>query len=288
MVAERLRQTEFPWLPNWLPKDADPFGYPDSLIRARVAAAYEEGISRIPISGRRVLDYGSLYGHGALRLWLKKPEVVVSSDRHTRRLQGQRQIFNEVTDIRYVKLEAPYVPFLKNTFDAIFFNHVLEHIEKEKLPQLLANLKRALCPEGALVVATPNVENLVASNPLDNKVYSYEELEFLLGAYFDNVTILSLVPNDHASSVHKRKKLLASLPGARVIREHMPKKLQEVVLGSGERRVRTKDFVYIEGYDSRAIDFLALAKGSRTGLARSTFVPLSVNSVEGVKSACHE
>lgn len=43
----------------------------------------------------------------------------------------------------------PY-PFENNTFKEVFCSHVLEHLDKKKLPEIMAELKR-ICKKGAII-----------------------------------------------------------------------------------------------------------------------------------------
>lgn len=259
MLVEQyeIKQRDLTACQNLIPESADIFGYPDSLIRARCTIAYTEGLKRVQVQGKTVADIGSGYGHGVLQIGLGGAEFIISGDRWERFMRNQRSIFGGKLPSGFVTLLAEHLPLSDSSCDAIFLNHVLEHIPENQTIPVLSELKRVLKSLGNLVIATPNGENLVAKNPLDEKTYSYGDLRDILKSVFGEVLICSLVPSEHARAVHTRKRLLARIPGARFIRDHLSQNLQEIVLGSSKRRVATNDFYYVDGFDPRAIDFLA-------------------------------
>ena len=53
------------------------------------------------------------------------------------------------------------LPFESNTFDAIFYHHVIEHVDRPQAS--LTDLARVLKPEGWLFVGTPNRHRLASS-----------------------------------------------------------------------------------------------------------------------------
>lgn len=67
-------------------------------------------------------------------------------------------------------IHSDVMDFLANTpdesFDAIFFYHVLEHIPREQTINLLAQFRRCLKPGGYLNIKVPNASYLLAGNHL--------------------------------------------------------------------------------------------------------------------------
>ncbi|MEQ1903631.1 MAG: class I SAM-dependent methyltransferase, partial [Pirellulaceae bacterium] len=53
------------------------------------------------------------------------------------------------------------LPFAKHTFDAIFYHHVIEHVDRPR--ESLVELHRVLRPGGWLFVGTPNRHRLISS-----------------------------------------------------------------------------------------------------------------------------
>lgn len=58
-------------------------------------------------------------------------------------------------DVRQANLEHEPVPFPDNTFAAIVFSEVIEHLVYSPLP-VLRELRRVLVPGGKLIITTPN------------------------------------------------------------------------------------------------------------------------------------
>lgn len=247
----------------------DLFGYPDSLIIARTSAAYHLGIELLD-QGRdysTVLDYGSGRGHGlvAIRERLGSDRIV-SVDTHAPYLEAQRLALaagESATPYEFLNLSKPPLPFANETFDAIFFMHVIEHIDNPE--QLLGEMHRVLQKDGTLLMATPNLKNLVAPNPTDEHVYSEGELSALLDSVGFEPVEHSVVPDENAWKVHSRKKLLARIPGARTLRDRIP----QVILDRGVLRrgisadpLTFRNFDLSTGLDDKTIDILVVAKKS--------------------------
>lgn len=245
----------------------DLFGYPDSLITARTSAAYHYGIELLDQAGdySAVLDYGSGRGHGlvAIREQLSSNRIV-SIDRHAPYLEAQRLAL--VTDgsaspYEFLNLSGPALPFADGTFGAIFFMHVIEHIENPE--QLLREMHRVLQSDGKLVMATPNLKNLVAPNPTDEHVYKEGELPVLLSSVGFEPVEYHIVPDDNAWRVHSRKKLLARIPGARTLRDKIPHVVSDKGVlrrGISSNPLTFHDFYLSVNPDDKAIDILVLAR----------------------------
>ena len=246
--------------------EGDLFGYPDSLIRARTKFAYEFGVKNLSGDYQRVMDYGSGRGHGVKVIGdYLKPKTIVSVDRYAPYLELQKKFFsNEENTIQheFVNCSTPPLPFANESFDAIFFMHVIEHI-KEPI-SLLKDMFRILRPGGEVVIATPNKKNIVGKNPTDEHVYTEDELPSML--YFSGFQPeqFFVVPNDRALKVHERKKWLAThLPITGNIRNKVaPDIWDKMVLRSGlsNRPLETSDFSINDKSDKKAIDLLVIAK----------------------------
>ena len=51
-----------------------------------------------------------------------------------------------------------------NAFDVITFHHVIEHLDRDEVVGVLAELRRCLRPNGRLAIRTPNASNLMSAN----------------------------------------------------------------------------------------------------------------------------
>jgi SAM-dependent methyltransferase len=65
------------------------------------------------------------------------------------------------TSVRFAVGSVCELPFPENTFDAIFYHHVIEHVDNPSAS--LRELHRVLKPEGWLFVGTPNRHRLLSS-----------------------------------------------------------------------------------------------------------------------------
>ena len=221
----------------------DLFGYADSLITART-------------SGR---------GHGlvVIRERLGSSRIV-SVDKHAPYLEAQRLALasGETTaPYEFLSLSGSPLPFADEAFGAIFFMHVIEHIEDPE--RLLREMHRVLRRDGKLVIATPNLKNLVAPNPTDEHVYREGELPPLLSEVGFESAEHHLVPNEAAWKVHSRKRLLAHLPGARTLRDRIPRAISDRAIlrrGITPKPLTLHDFDLSTSPHDRAIDILILAR----------------------------
>lgn len=239
-------------------ESVDYFGYADSLVRARTSCAYEFALEKINLQGGRILDYGSGYGHGCLRILMENPTFLVTTARFQRPLIKQRENLSRLGNIAFVRV-IDYLPFSKQQFDVVFLHHVIEHIDPNMVSAFVGNLKEILKPGGILSVATPNAYEVV--KPVDQSHdYTGNDLDEFLSKEFSIREAYSLIPNSHALSVHRKKQFMAKIPGTAEVRKHVSGDLWEFLYGSGFRKVTTNDFTYKEGYDEKAIDFLVFCQ----------------------------
>ena len=120
-------------------------------------------------------------------------------------------------------------------------------------------LGRIVKPLGKVCVATPNANEVI--KPLEEgKDYSWQILDALLSEGFRQRKAYSLVPNHHALSVHRKKQLVAKIPGTSKLRDIIPNNLWEFTYGSGIRKVSPSDFCFVEGYKENAVDFLVFCR----------------------------
>ena len=71
----------------------------------------------------------------------------------------------------------PY-PFKDNSFDAIFANHVLEHLVPD-LDKIMAELSRICTPLGKIVIEVPNSLSIGAfADPTHKKFFAYHTFDY--------------------------------------------------------------------------------------------------------------
>jgi len=106
-------------------------------------------------SGKRVLDIGISPGHLAMALRGLGCEVSgVTDDRLLQEMNG-RWAAEKIAVHRAVVDREP-LPFPDNSFDAVLFTEVLEHLLYDP-KKLVDEIHRVLRPRGELIVSTPNV-----------------------------------------------------------------------------------------------------------------------------------
>lgn len=85
------------------------------------------------------------------------------------------------------------LPFPSGYFDAIYSSHVLEHIEKDRVPEFLGNLRRVLKPGGVLRIVVPDFERQVRTylekldGALRSDSKSAQEYEWIMLEIFDQM-----------------------------------------------------------------------------------------------------
>lgn len=62
--------------------------------------------------------------------------------------------------VKAIDLTKP-LPFEEGTFDVVYSSHVLEHIPRQRVPELLREMARILKPGGILRIVVPDLEGIV-------------------------------------------------------------------------------------------------------------------------------
>lgn len=126
----------------------------------------------------RVLVAGCGAGHEAMALALELEADVEAVDVE----DFVPESLKALGPVRYQVASVCELPFENNTFDAIFYHHVIEHVDDP--PKSLHELFRVLKPGGWMLVGTPNRHRLISS------IGAHEQSEWkptLINKVWDNL-----------------------------------------------------------------------------------------------------
>jgi len=103
---------------------------------------------------KNILDLGC--GDGANLRWLSKySQDIWATDYNLFRLRRAKKITDEMKiSAKFFLVDILNLPFENNSFDIIFFNHVIEHINNDLFA--LENIYRITKKGGIVIVGTPN------------------------------------------------------------------------------------------------------------------------------------
>lgn len=137
------------------------------------------------IDNKSVLDIACGTGYG-LAILKKNARHVTGVDVD---VEAAREAMSECDERAAVLLgDGLSLPFADESFDAVTSFETLEHLHRRS--EFLAELRRVLCPNGTLVLSTPNSNytkpvNGKPANPFHVFEYSPSELRDELETYFD-------------------------------------------------------------------------------------------------------
>ena len=132
--------------------------------------------------GSKILDIGNAPGHVAIGLHLSGMEV---QGINLNELWNDTYPSPEWLDVFKViacDIEKTDLPFENNSFDAVYFTEVLEHIAITDPTKILTEIKRVLRPSGLLVFSTPNICNISNIHALMNEINIYWAPEIFYGS----------------------------------------------------------------------------------------------------------
>jgi SAM-dependent methyltransferase len=109
-----------------------------------------------PVAGRRVLDYGC--GHGMASVVLARRGARVTAFDLSRGYveEARRRAAANGVAVAFVQADAERLPFANGSFDAVWGNAVLHHLDLRKAGR---ELRRVLAPGGVAVFCEPWGEN---------------------------------------------------------------------------------------------------------------------------------
>ena len=113
-------------------------------------ARWDRAISFLPMSEGRVLDLGCAFGFTTLKL-ARKGYTTVGVDNSERYIAWAKRRHPKGT---YLRVSAESLPFEDESFDAILFLDVLEHVVDQKA--VISEIQRVLKPGGTLILSVPH------------------------------------------------------------------------------------------------------------------------------------
>ncbi len=137
-------------------------------------------------AGRRVLDAGCGVGYGAELLRQAGASEVVAVDISEAVIQAAQQVVSdgvvcEVADIHRL-------PYPNDSFDMVVCFETIEHVDEQG--EALDELARVLCPDGLLLISSPNRKHYVPGNPHHRHEYTPAEFDRELKARFEAVSLV--------------------------------------------------------------------------------------------------
>lgn len=145
----------------------------EHLARYRLAARLA--------AGRRVLDAASGEGYGTAMLAEAGAESVAGVDISAEAVAAARERYG----LDYREADVAKLPFEDGAFDLVVCFETIEHVEAPE--RVLAELRRVLAPDGALLISTPNKRESLVDNEFHVREFEPEEFIALLEAIFPAV-----------------------------------------------------------------------------------------------------
>ena len=163
--------------------------------------AYKIAASKIANSAS-VLDYGCGGGYGTEYLSRFTKNAVLGFDPDVDTIRQNRVFFKNAANLAFCYDEAELT-----RYDVVIFFQVIEHLDREEIPQCLKKIKNLLNENGALYLATvnKNISSYKLKKPImPFHVYEFNprELSDLLSKYFRNVTCYGQIDKEIVGKIH--------------------------------------------------------------------------------------
>jgi 2-polyprenyl-3-methyl-5-hydroxy-6-metoxy-1,4-benzoquinol methylase len=132
--------------------------------------------------GAKILDVGNAPGHVGIGLHLLGFEVTgINLNREWRATYPSPEWLHKL-NVRECDIENEQLPFADDSFDAVYFTEVLEHIAITDPAKVCAELRRVLKTDGLLLLSTPNVCNISNVHALLNGKNIFWDPEIFYGS----------------------------------------------------------------------------------------------------------
>ncbi len=146
----------------------------DNFVYARSILAYVDAAERVE-GDLLEIGTGSGYGVGLLS---KSAARYTTIDKHAPAVD-----IISTKGVNFVEATVPPIPFEDESFDTALSFQVIEHIEDDK--SFIKEVSRVLRSGGRFILSTPNAPASLTRNPWHVREYRSEELDALVGEYFE-------------------------------------------------------------------------------------------------------
>jgi SAM-dependent methyltransferase len=160
-------------------------------------------------SGKRVLDLGCGTGYGTAEL-AEQARLTIGIDFA---IEAVAYASRHFPGPRFLQCSAMALPFATSSFDVVTAFEVIEHLRDWN--SMLAEARRVLCPDGLLIVSTPNklyyaeARGSSGLNPYHQHEFEFAEFRAALDEVFPHVEIL-LQDRLEAFAFHRASASLAA------------------------------------------------------------------------------
>lgn len=129
------------------------------VSKNRYAHYFAAGMSTLK-PGSLILDVGNAPGHVGIGFTLMGHQVRgLNLNANWRNTYPSQEWFERLNVVE-ADIETSKIPFDDNTFDAVLFTEVLEHIGIVHPRNIIQEISRVLKPGGVMIFSTPNVCNI--------------------------------------------------------------------------------------------------------------------------------
>ncbi|MDA8915095.1 methyltransferase domain-containing protein [Alphaproteobacteria bacterium] len=112
----------------------------------------EEFAEQLDITGQRILDVGCSTGTAASQVIDMKTNKYIGIDVSEEYISTANQRY---PDGNFIYMDARKMSFDDDSFDVVWFNGVLHHMDSQLISECLLDVQRVLKPDGRLLIAEP-------------------------------------------------------------------------------------------------------------------------------------
>jgi SAM-dependent methyltransferase len=235
--------------------------------------------SHIPLNGKRILDFGCGTGYNCYYLANRNaPQQVLGTDLLKDCITHCKKYYS-MPNVEYLVQDCLEYNDQLGLFDVIISCEVVEHVDDQV--QFMKNLERYLSPGGYAFISTPNKALFSLSkdtsflNHTHKRELFFHEFCELVGSAFSDVNMFSQVHSPYWHSAYINYLSVANLDYI-IRKEYFQNRyLQKIasiitriiyvpVFKSRKhpdvRKRKYSDFDFVQGFDSKAIWFIAICR----------------------------